>query len=316
MSDKIPVIAVVGPTASGKTKLGVELCKLLNGEVVSADSMQIYKQMDIATAKPSVTDMDNIPHHLIGFVEPEECFSVVQYCSMAKKCMEEITGRGKIPVVVGGTGLYIDALLNNIEFPQANADYTLREQLKKIASEKGAEVLLEELMKIDPDTAQTLHINDLGRIIRAIELYCTTGITMSKHIQLSKVNPSPFIPCIIGLNFRNRQILYDRINGRIDDMLKNGLIEEAMLFYKNHNDGTAKQAIGYKELFPYFEGTVQLSQAVDKLKQETRNYAKRQLTWFRKNETIKWIYADEYNSQSDLTQAAFCLIRDSSVAGR
>lgn len=316
MSEKINVVAVVGPTASGKSKLGVELCKQINGEVVSADSMQIYKFMDVATAKPSVAEMENIPHHLISFVNPEDSFCVVQYCDIARKCIEDISARGKIPVIVGGTGLYIDALLNNIEFPEAKADFALRERLKKLASEKSADALLDELLKIDPETAQNLHPKDLGRIIRAIELYYTTGITMSKHIQMSRSNPSSFEPCVIGLNFRNRQILYDKINARIDSMLENGLIEEAELFFQNRNYGTAKQAIGYKELLPYFEGETDLPAAIEKLKRETRNYAKRQLTWFRKNEKIKWIYVDDFISQSDMTAAAFELIYESGTVGR
>ncbi|MEI6579245.1 MAG: tRNA (adenosine(37)-N6)-dimethylallyltransferase MiaA, partial [Eubacteriales bacterium] len=217
--EKIPVVVIVGPTASGKTKLGVEMCKLFNGAVISADSMQIYKHMNIATAKPTLEEMENIPHYLVDIIEPTESFSVVQYCNMARECIENIFNCGKLPIIVGGTGLYIDALLNNLEFPKAPADFALRERLKELAVTNGAEFLLEELMKIDAETAQNLHPKDLGRIIRALELYQTTGVTMSRHVQLSRLNPSPFKPFIVGLNFKNRQLLYDRINSRIDAML-------------------------------------------------------------------------------------------------
>jgi len=311
--NKIPVVAVVGPTASGKSHLGVELCKQLNGEVISADSMQIYKHMDIATAKPSAAEMSNIPHHMINFLEPTESFSVVQYCVMARKSIEDIIGRGKLPVIVGGTGLYIDALLNNIEFPDTQADLALRERLKKLSAEKGSEFLLNELLEIDPETAQYLHTKDIGRIIRALELYYTTGITMSSHIKMSRLNQSPFEPCLIGLNFRNRQLLYDRINNRVDEMLEKGLVEEANQFFQKYNSGTAKQAIGYKELYPYFEGLAELPQAVEKLKQETRRYAKRQLTWFRKNEQINWIYVDDFQTLSEITEKAYSIICECGV---
>jgi tRNA dimethylallyltransferase len=314
--DKIPVIAIVGPTASGKSQLGVELCKRLNGEVISADSMQIYKYMDIATAKPSAAEMKNVPHHMIDFLEPTESFSVVQYCDMARKSIEDITGCGKLPVIVGGTGLYIDALLNNLEFPKVQADFDLRERLKEQAATKGSDFLLNELFQIDPETAQNLNVKDLGRIIRALELYYTTGITMSGHIKMSRLNSTPYQSCFIGLNFRNRQILYDRINSRVDNMLEKGLVEEAKQFFQKYSSNTAQQAIGYKELSPYFEGTANLSQVIEKLKQETRRYAKRQLTWFRKNDLTKWIYVDDYNSQMDITEKAYSLICESGIVRR
>ncbi len=314
--NKKPVIAIVGPTASGKSRLGVELCKLINGEVVSADSMQIYKEMDIATAKPTAEETENVPHHLIGFLEPTGNFSVVQYCFMAKECIEDISNRGKLPVIVGGTGLYIDALLNNIEFPKAKADPALRGQLKELTETKGTDFLYNELMQIDTVTAQNLHPQDIGRIIRALEMYYTTGITMSRHIELSRLHPPPFNTCMIGVNFRNRQLLYDRINNRVDEMLEKGLMKEAEMFWQKYGSGTAQQAIGYKELSPYFKGLTELPQAIEKLKQETRRYSKRQMTWFRKNDKIKWIYIDDYSDRGDIIQEVYRLICESGIIVR
>lgn len=313
---KPPVIAIVGPTATGKSQLGIELCKLLNGEVISADSMQIYKKMNIATAKPTADEMQNIPHHLADLIEPTESFNVVQYCVIAKKCIKDIHNRGKLPVIVGGTGLYINSLLNNIEFPEVKADYALRERLMKLAQTRGAEFLLEELMEIDAETAVNLHPKDVGRIIRALELFYATGIKMSHHVYISRLKPSEFDELIIGLNYKNRQLLYDRINSRIDLMIEKGLIEEASLFFQTYKSGTAQQAIGYKELFPYLEGSMELSEAVGKLKQETRRYSKRQITWFKKNEKINWIYIDEYKNQSNITAKALELILESGIVGR
>lgn len=312
----IPVVAVVGPTASGKTTLAVEICKHFNGEVISADSMQIYKYMNIATAKPTDEEIETIPHHLIDFLEPTEHFSVAQYCTMAKACIEDIHKRGKLPVIVGGTGLYIDSLLNNVEFSECVADYDLREKLRAKAEQQGAKVLLDELRQIDPETAETLHPNNLGRIIRALELYYTTGITRSRHDELSRQSPSPYEACFIGLNYRDRQVLYNRINSRVDAMLELGLMSEAQDFINRYKKGTAQQAIGYKELEPYFSGSLPLTQAIENLKQETRRYAKRQLTWFRRNEAIHWIFADDYKNKSEITQKAVQIIIGSGVVGR
>ncbi|NLX93065.1 MAG: tRNA (adenosine(37)-N6)-dimethylallyltransferase MiaA [Clostridiales bacterium] len=310
---KIPVVAVVGPTASGKSTLGIELSKKLNGEVISADSMQIYKKISIATAKPAADEMQGVPHHLIGIIEPEENFSVVQFCALAEDCINQITKRGKVPVIVGGTGLYVDALLNNIAFPDTKTDRLLRENLRLKAQQQGAKALHDELMGVDFETATSIHPNDTGRIIRALELYHTTGEKPSVHTRLSKLQSSPYMPVMIGLNFRNRALLYERIDRRVDEMVEKGLLEEASMFYKTYQSGTSQQAIGYKEFFPYFEGEIKLADALEKLKRETRRYAKRQLTWFRKNEKTRCLFADDYLTQAELTAAALRMIDESNV---
>lgn len=294
------VIVVVGPTASGKTSLGVELAKRLNGEVISADSMQIYKDMTIATAKPTKAEMQGIPHHLIDFVEPCEAFSVAKYKELCVEKIREIFSEGKQPIIVGGTGLYIDTVVNNTQFVDYESN-GVREKLELKNQESGTQVLLDELHNIDPITAEKLHLNDTKRIIRALELYYTTGVKMSEQIERSHCEKSEFDFVIIGLTSENRQYLYDRINKRVDIMLEEGLLREAEEFFSHEYSNTAKQAIGYKELKPYLDGKCSIEEAVEKLKMETRRYAKRQLTWFRKNEKINWLKIDE-NSKEELIE--------------
>ncbi len=285
------VVVVVGPTASGKTSLAIDIAKKYNGEIISADSMQIYKKMNIATAKPTEDELSQVKHHMISIIDADEEFSVAMYKAKAVEIIKEILDRGKLPIVAGGTGLYIDTLINNTTF----LDYgktDIREKLEEEAEEKGIESLYEKLREIDPETHSRLHINDRKRIIRALELYYATGRTISEQDELSHLNESEFNWCIIGLNAENRQILYDRINLRVDIMLEEGLIKEAEEFFSSDISKTANQAIGYKELKPYLDGLVSLETAIDKLKMETRRYAKRQLTWFRRNEKINWINID------------------------
>lgn len=308
---KIPLIAIVGPTASGKTSLAVEICKRINGEAVSCDSMQIYKGMDIATAKPTQEEMCGIPHHLIGFLEPDEVFSVAKYCESAKQIIEDINSKGKRAVLVGGTGLYYSSLVDNIEFLPEDTDFAYREELKKRAETLGAQVLLDELAAVDPETASRLHTNNLGRIIRALEIYKTTGKTITMQNEASKANPSPFRTVTVCLDARGRQFLYDRINLRVDLMLEAGLLEEAKAFYCNPLGRTAKQAIGYKELNPYFAGEKTLDECIDNLKMQTRRYAKRQLTWFRRDERIKFVYIDDYADFNALADAVMKIIKES-----
>ena len=305
---KIPLIAIVGPTASGKTSLAVEVCKALNGEAVSCDSMQIYKGMDIATAKPTAEEMQGITHHLIGFAEPDEVFSVAKYCESAKKIIEDIHSRGKTAVIVGGTGLYYSSLVDNVEFLPEETDFEYREQLKKKAEAHGAQSLLDELAAIDPEAASRLHPNNLGRIIRALEIYRTTGKTITEQNELSRINASEFETVAICLDSRDRQYLYDRINRRVDIMMENGLVEEAKTFFENPLGRTAKQAIGYKELNPYFEGEKSLEDCIDNLKMQTRRYAKRQLTWFRRDERMNFIYIDDYACPEDMLEATLEII--------
>lgn len=290
---KLPLLIVAGPTASGKTRLGIELAKLYDGEVVSADSMQIYKGLDIATAKPSAEEMQGIPHHLIGILEPDTAFSVADYLRLARDCIEEIASRGKLPVLVGGTGLYITSLIDNIRMSEIRSDETVRSRIAARAELDGGEALLRELDKVDHETAKTLHPNNLPRIIRALEVYELTGETMTAHRIRSREAESEYSLCYIGLNAHDRQFLYDRINLRVDIMVQNGLAEEARAVYTGCKLKTAHQAIGYKELIPYFEGNASLEECLERIKQETRRYAKRQLTWFRRDERIDWIYIDE-----------------------
>ncbi len=285
------VVVVAGPTASGKTSLAIEIANKFDGEIVSADSMQIYKNMDIATAKPTKEEMCLVRHHLIGFVGCDEEYSVAMYKKDAIRAIKDILSRGKLPVVCGGTGLYIDTLINNTTFfDHGKSD--VRSELEKTAEEKGIEYLFEKLKDVDPETASKLHINDRKRIIRALEVYLSTGKTIAEQDRLSHLVESEFDWCIIGLMAEDRQFLYNRINLRVDMMLKEGLLREAEAFFKSDYSATAKQAIGYKELKPYFDGHVSLEEATEKLKMETRRYAKRQLTWFRRNESINWISID------------------------
>ena len=306
--NKIPVIAVVGPTASGKTALSINIAKRFSGQVVSADSMQIYEKMNIATEKPTDDEMQGIPHHLIGFQPIDKKFSVAEYVTLAKECIEKIHSQGDIPVIAGGTGLYVDSLLQNIQFSQEDENSEIRKELTEMFNEKGAEFMLNWLREIDPKTAEKLHLKDKSRIIRALEIYKATGKTMTEQKALSKTEPSPYNTLYIGINYRNRNVLYDRINRRVDIMMENGLLEEAKDFYNIPTDKTACQAIGYKELAPYFNGEKTLDECLESLKIETRHYAKRQLTWFRKNENINWVYPDDYENQEDMLESVFEII--------
>lgn len=297
------VVVVVGPTASGKTSLAIEIAKKYNGEIVSADSMQIYKKMNIATAKPTEDELSQAKHHLISIIDADEEFSVAMYKARAVEAIKDTISRGKLPVVAGGTGLYVDTLINNTAF----LDYEktdIRKKLEAEADEKGIELLYDKLREIDPFTHSRLHINDRKRIIRALEVYYSTGKTISEQDELSHINESEFDWCVVGLNAENRQFLYDRINLRVDMMLEEGLIEEAKEFFSSDISDTAKQAIGYKELKPYLDGFVTLNEATEKLKMETRRYAKRQLTWFRRNKKINWINIDCHDGETLISKAS------------
>lgn len=290
---KIPILVIAGPTASGKTALAIELAILYNGEIISADSMQIYKGMDIATAKPTKEEMKGIPHHLMGFLDRDKDFSVADYLALAREKIAEISNKGKLPVIAGGTGLYISSLLDNVKFDQSPGKSEIREKLLKETEKFGREAMLQRLFEVDEETAKTLHPNNINRIIRALEVYELTGIKMSEHKVMSRCEESPYNACVIGLNFAQRELLYDRINKRVDIMVQKGLVEEAFEIYKHGGLKTAHQAIGYKELIPYFKGEEPLEACIEKIKQETRRYAKRQLTWFRRDERINWIIMDE-----------------------
>ena len=289
---KKKVVAVVGPTASGKTSLAVEIAKAIDGEIISADSMQIYKGMTVATAQPTEEEKQGVPHHLIAFLDPSETYSVAQYVEDAGNCIDDIVSRGKVPVVAGGTGLYVDSLMNGIDFGFVPDNNDMREKLKDRLENEGAEKLLEELRQIDPETAAQLHVNNRGRIMRALEVYYLTGETISQQKIKSREKGSDYDVLYIYINYADRQILYDRIEKRVDIMVKDGLLEEAEKFISLGEETTAKQAIGYKELKPYYNNECTLEEALDNLKKETRHYAKRQMTWFRRNENLTSISPD------------------------
>ncbi|MCL2698366.1 MAG: tRNA (adenosine(37)-N6)-dimethylallyltransferase MiaA [Oscillospiraceae bacterium] len=280
-TDRIFAVVVCGATASGKTALAVHLAERFGGEIIGADSMQIYKDMSIATAKPSPGELRGTVHHLIDFLEPHEVFSVADYVQLAREAIADVHGRGKLPVICGGTGLYINALIDNIEFVEIKADAAFRGEMKN----KEASVLLEELRLKDPETAGQLHANNKKRVIRALEVLHATGKTMSELKSRSRLNPSPYEPLMMQIEF-HRYELYERINKRVDEMLEKGLLEEAAAFYALKNSHTSAQAIGYKELLPYLNGESGLAECVENLKKSTRNYAKRQLTWFKKDSRI------------------------------
>ena len=305
--NRIPVVAVVGPTASGKSDLAVEICRRFGGEVVSADSMQIYKGMDIATAKPTEEEKQNIPHHMMDFLDNTEDYSVAMYQQAAAECIADIHLRGLLPVVCGGTGLYVDTLLNNVKLSEDSYDEKLRVSLLKRSEDDGADRLLEEVRAFDPEYAEKLHPNNVKRIVRALEVYKTTGTTMTEQNKLSK-QTTPYDVCFIGLDAEDRQFLYDRIDRRVDVMLECGLEEEAREYLSSANGSTSAQAIGYKELRPFFDGAITLDEAVENLKKATRRYAKRQLTWFRRNERINWLYIDKYQKRDELMSDAFAIV--------
>lgn len=302
---KIPVIAVVGPTASGKTALAVKIAQKFHGQVVSADSMQIYKGMDIATAKPTDEEKCGIEHFLMDFLPADVRFSVADYVSEAQKYILKINESGYLPIVAGGTGLYVDSLLQNISFCPQKTDDSVRKRIRDEYDDVGGEEMLSRLMKIDSETASRLHPSDKSRIVRALSLFESTGVTITQQYENSRLSPSPYSVFYIGINFSDREKLYERINTRVDIMLQNGLLKEAEEYFCLSRDTTASQAIGHKELAPYFKGELTLPECIENLKRETRRYAKRQLTWFRRNENINWIYPDIYENSDEMYNYVF-----------
>ena len=301
---KQKIICVVGPTASGKTGLGIALAKHFDGEVISADSMQIYCDMHIASAAPDQSEIQGIPHHLVEFLPYGSSFTVADYVKAARQKIAEVASRGKLPIIVGGTGLYINSLINNVEFIEQKTDLKLREKITREFDNIGGQAMLERLREIDPEAAEKLHENDKRRIIRAFEIYESTGNTKSFNDELSVQNESPYKTCMIGITYRDREKLYERINTRVDIMLENGLLDEAKDAFQKNLGGGAVQAIGHKEFFDYFSGETSFDEAVENLKRSTRRYAKRQLTWFNKDERINWLYKDE---EADITSSAIMI---------
>ena len=300
------VVAVGGPTASGKTALSVALARAFDGEIINADSMQIYKNLDVGTAKPSAEERQGIPHYLLDFLSPETPYSVADFTAAADPLIRDITARGRLPLVVGGTGLYITSLLSGMAFAPEKTDPAIRARLQARADTEGSTALYDELQRIDPDYAAQVHPNNLPRVIRALELFEATGRRMSDQRREARPAEAPYHALCLCLTCRDRAVLYSRIDRRVDEMVENGVLDEARQVY-DHRDAyrTAAQAIGYKEFFPYFEGTANLTECTEHLKQATRNYAKRQLTWFRRQSDAVWLYLDE----EDVTEHACTLVR-------
>lgn len=312
MSQKpIFICAVVGPTASGKTGLAIELAKRNNGEIVSFDSMQIYKNAPIATAVPTKEERQGIPHHLMEFVENDVTFSVGKFTELAHKTIRQIAERGKLPVLVGGTGLYFSSLLDNIRFQsQSNSHFEWRHHLESRLQNEGIDVLYQELQQIDVKAAEKIHKNNHVRVIRALEIFYATGKTLTQQEEESRCVPSPYNACVFGLNYRDRSRLYERINSRVHVMLEMGIVDEIKSLYQTNPKGTIMQAIGVKEFIPYFNGERSLDETVQTIQQESRRYAKRQLTWFRRDERVQWLYPDDYNIQNDLFDYADKLLKE------
>lgn len=293
---KKPLVVLTGPTAVGKTKLSIDLAKALGGEIISADSMQVYKHMDIGSAKITEKEMDGVPHHLIDVLSPFEEFHIVRFQELAKKAVEDIYSRGRIPVFVGGTGFYIQAVTKEIDFTEGEEDKEYREELSRLAAEKGNEFLHEMLRNIDPKSAEEIHANNVKRVIRALEFYKENGFPISQHNEEQKQNETPYNLAYFVLN-APRELLYERIDRRVDEMMENGLMEEVQKLKDMgcRRDMTSMQGLGYKEILSFLEGEVPLEEAVRILKRDTRHFAKRQLTWFRRESDVIWVDKDKFS---------------------
>lgn len=295
-TEKKPLIILTGPTAVGKTKASIGLAKAIGGEIISADSMQVYRHMDIGSAKITKEEMADVPHYLIDVLEPEEEFHVVRFQQMAKAAMADIYSRGKIPIIVGGTGFYIQALLYDIDFTENEGDSVYREKLEALAKEKGAAYLHGQLAMVDPKAAEEIHANNIKRVIRALEFYHQTGQKISEHNERERQKESPYQFCYFVLNDR-RECLYERIDQRVDQMIRNGLIQEVQTLKERGctKQMVSMQGLGYKEIFSYLEGDCSLEEAVYIIKRDTRHFAKRQLTWFKRERDVIWVQKDALN---------------------
>lgn len=304
---KKPMVILTGPTAVGKTALSIELAKKINGAIISADSMQVYKYMDIGSAKIMPEEMQNIKHYLVDELLPTDEFHIVKFQEMAKAALEEIYSDGKIPIIVGGTGFYIQGLLYDIDFSKQDADYEYRMELEAFAKEHGAQALHERLRKIDPVSYETIHANNIKRVIRALEYYHLSGKPISEHNEQERQKESPYHFAYFVLN-DDRKNLYDRIEKRIDIMLEQGLLEEVTGLKQMgcHKDMVSMQGLGYKEILAYLDGECSLEEAVDLLKKETRHFAKRQLTWFRRERDVIWFDKSKYSYDERMILEDMC----------
>ena len=309
LSEKPAVVAVGGPTATGKTALAVHLARVFGGEVISADSMQVYRGLDIGTAKATEAERQGVPHHLLDILDPAQPFSVADFVAAAGRCIDTLTAAGTLPILAGGTGLYLTSLLGGMDFTPEKPDPALRTALERRAAAEGREALYAELQRVDPAYAAAVHPNNLPRVIRALELYAATGRRMSEERRAARPAEPPYRSLCLCLAFRDRQTLYRRIDERVDRMMAAGLLDEARTVYENRDRyRTAAQAIGYKELFPFFAGAAPLESCVADLKQASRRYAKRQLTWFRHQGEVQWLWLDEPDAPP-VQQRAEALVR-------
>lgn len=293
---KPPLLVLTGPTAVGKTKLSISLAKAINGEIISADSMQVYRHMDIGSAKIRKEEMEGVPHYLVDVLEPEEEFHIVKFQQMAKEAMKEIYSRNKIPILVGGTGFYIQSVTKDIDFTEAEQETAYRQELEALALEKGSAFLHEKLREVDPQSAEEIHENNVKRVIRALEFYEQNGFPISQHNVEQKQRQSPYQLAYFVLN-APRPLLYERIDRRVDEMIQEGLVKEVQTLKERgcHRGMVSMQGLGYKEILDYLEGNCSLEEAVRILKRDTRHFAKRQITWFKREEDVTWVNKDDFD---------------------
>lgn len=312
--NKKPLIILTGPTSVGKTALSIELAKAINGEIISADSMQVYKHMDIGTAKITVEEMEGVPHYLIDELEPYEDFNVVKFQQYAKKYIQHIYEKNKIPILVGGTGFYIQAVLNDIDFTENDSDNSYRNELEQMVQEQGGEFLHNKLKEVDPVSANAIHPNNIKRIIRALEYVKLTGEKISDHNEEQRSKESPYQFCYFVLN-KNREQLYEAINKRVDLMIQKGLLKEVKALSDRGytKQLVSMQGLGYKELLAYIDGELTFDEAVNILKRDTRHYAKRQLTWFKRETDVIWIDKDQYQQDSDILDHLLKHIKEKNI---
>lgn len=312
---KKPLIVLTGPTAVGKTKLSIALAKAVNGEIISADSMQVYRHMDVGSAKITPDEMDGVPHHLVDVLDPTEDFNIVLFQQLAKKAMEEIYARGRIPVLVGGTGFYIQSITRDIDFTQSEQDDGYRKELEALAAEKGNAFLHDMLAAVDPRSAEDIHENNVKRVIRALEFYKQNGTRISEHNEEQKEHVSPYDLAYFVLN-APRPLLYERIDARVDEMLKNGLVEEVKKLQRMgcHRGMVSMQGLGYKEILAWLEGEYPYEEAVRILKRDTRHFAKRQLTWFRREGEVTWVEKDKFDyDDGRILDYMLCVCREKGI---
>lgn len=314
---KKPLIVLTGPTAVGKTSLSISLAKAVNGEIISADSMQVYKGMDIGSAKIRKEEMQGVTHYLVDILEPEEEFHIVKFQELAKAALEEIYAKGKIPILVGGTGFYIQAVTRDIDFTQAEQETSYREELEQFAKEKGAEYLHEKLREVDSKSAENIHANNVKRVIRALEFYHQNGTPISEHNEEQKQQTSPYNLAYFVLT-APREILYERIDRRVDQMMEEGLLEEVKSLRERgyHRGMVSMQGIGYKEILAYLEGEYPLEEAVRILKRDTRHFAKRQLTWFRREQDVIWVDKEQFHwNEAEILEYMMSVLKEQDLLG-